>query len=491
MIRGSIRTRLFLGVISLTIFFVLFSWFLNINFLDKYYLAQKGAALHKAYNYINEIYSGDMGAVHSELEKIVHATGINIVILDRDFAIKYDSAPRPRGLPPRPAPAEHRFPHFISQTADWSKPTYRVDRTRNPANTEYLNFTAKLRNGDYLWLGMPLAEIQQGVAISNQFFLLTGLLTILIGGIIVSFYSKRFTRPILELNAIAQNMAKLDFTKMYPVRSQDEIGELGHSINSLSEQLGRSIRELQQANRRLEEDNERQKKIDEIRKEFISNVSHELKTPIALIQGYSEGLKLNVIENEADKNFYCNVIMDEAAKMNKLVRELLDLSEIDSGFLRLDMETFDLAQLTERVLEKYHLLLKEREIHLVFEADHPAWVRADISRIEQVLANYIDNALGHIEAEKLLRVGVQVRDGKVRCTVFNSGQPIPEEVTEKIWMSFYKVDKARTRAYGGTGLGLSIVRAIMERHQGGFGVRNLEGGVEFWFELEQAVPDEA
>jgi two-component system sensor histidine kinase VanS len=306
------------------------------------------------------------------------------------------------------------------------------------------------------------------------------------GGILVSGYTKKFTQPILELNQIAQNMARLDFTRTYPVKTMDELGQLGQSINSLSEQLGKSIHELQQANQKLEADNQYQKKLVEIRKEFISNVSHELKTPIALIQGYAEGLKLNVIDNEEDKIFYSNVIMDEAAKMNKMVRELLDLSEIDSGCLRLEREVFDLVPLVERVCEKCHLIFKDKEIKPEIAKAPNALVNADIYRIEQVLVNYFNNAVGHVNDEKIIRISIRVEEGRVRTAVFNSGNPVPEEALEKIWHSFYKVDKARTRAYGGSGLGLSIVRAIMELHQSDFGVANRPGGVEFWFELPQA-----
>jgi two-component system sensor histidine kinase VanS len=284
-------------------------------------------------------------------------------------------------------------------------------------------------------------------------------------------------------------MAELDFTQTYQVKTMDELGQLGQSINSLSEQLGKSISELQQANQKLEADNQYQKKLVEIRKEFISNVSHELKTPIALIQGYAEGLKLNVIDNEDDKLFYCNVIMDEAAKMNKLVRELLDLSEIDSGGFQMEREVFDLTQLVEWVCEKCHLIFKDKDIKLEIEKTAGTLVYADIDRIEQVLVNYINNAVGHVDTEKIVRISIRVKAGKVRTTVFNSGSPVPEEALDKIWHSFYKVDKARTRAYGGSGLGLSIVRAIMETHQSDFGVTNRSDGVEFWFELPQAATE--
>jgi signal transduction histidine kinase len=486
---NSIRTKLFWGISSLIIFFVLLSVFLNLNLLTRYHIYQKVSSLYREYLYINKIYNGNSNSILPHIDKLTHDSGVNIIILDQNFRVKYIFSPRPPGLPPEPKPNEFRVPPFIYETTDWSKPTYHVDTDNghhHRRNFQFLNFTATLHNGEHLWMGTPLPEIRQSVAIANRFFFLTGILTLIIGGIFTLFYTKRFTKPILELNAIAQNMVNLDFSKMYPVKTRDEIGELGQSINSLSEQLGKSIRDLQEANRQLQLDNERQKRVDENRKEFISNVSHELKTPIALIQGYAEGLKLNVVENEQDKNFYCDVIIDEITKMNKLVRNLLDLSEIDSGCLKLDKEVFDLARLTEEVIEKYQLMIKDREIHLELLKNDGACVCADIYRIEQVLVNYINNALGHIRGDNILQVVVKVGDGKIRVTVFNSGDTIPEEALEKIWYSFYKVDKARTRAYGGTGLGLSIVRAIIEQHQGSFGVTNRPNGVEFWFELPQS-----
>lgn len=485
----SIRTKLFWGISSLIIFFVLLSVLLNFNLLARYHISQKGKALYGEYLYIDQIYKGKSDDLLPHIDKMIHDSGTMFIILDKSFRIKYVFSPRPPGLPSQPKPDGFRVPPFIYETTDWSKPAYYIDKdlSHRSRNFEFLNFTATLHNGEHLWMGTPLPEIRQSVAIANRFFLLTGILTLIIGGIFALFYTKRFTEPILKLNAIAQNMVKLDFSKMYPVKIGDEIGQLGASINSLSQQLGKSIHDLQEANRQLQLDNERQKRVDEIRKEFISNVSHELKTPIALIQGYAEGLKLNVIENEQDKNFYCDVITDEITKMNKLVRNLLDLSEIDSGFLQLDKERFDLTQLTEDVLDKYHFMIKDKGITLQMEKSEAVFVFADIYRIEQVLVNYINNALDHIQGEKILKVTVRAQDGQAKFTLFNSGNPIPEEALDKIWYSFYKVDRARTRSYGGTGLGLSIVRAIIEQHQGAYGVANVPGGVEFRFQLPQGT----
>ncbi|MCX5779731.1 MAG: HAMP domain-containing sensor histidine kinase, partial [Firmicutes bacterium] len=332
----------------------------------------------------------------------------------------------------------------------------------------------------------PLVPFRESAAVANRFFLFTGLLTILMGSGVVYIISRRFTRPILKLNEIAQKMSELDFSEKYVAPHQDELGKLGHSINSLSDQLDKSISELQAANRKLQEEIEHERRIDEMRKQFISNVSHELKTPIALIQGYAEGLKVNVIEDEDGKNFYCDVIVDEAVKMNKMVLELLDLSQIEAGYFQLEKEIFDLSPLVQQMVAKYQFVFKEGKISLSPEQLERLMVYADRNRIEQVLTNYLNNALNHVDDCREIQVTLEKHGSKVRIGVFNTGLPIPEEARDKIFTSFYKVDKARTRAYGGTGLGLSIVRAIMDLHKNSYGTENMPEGVDFWFELDAA-----
>ncbi|MDF2880387.1 MAG: integral rane sensor signal transduction histidine kinase [Clostridiaceae bacterium] len=280
-------------------------------------------------------------------------------------------------------------------------------------------------------------------------------------------------------------MTELNFTEKYSVESEDEIGELGKSINSLSQQLDMSINELKEKNQKLSEDIEKERKLDEMRKEFIANVSHELKTPISLIQGYSEGLKVNVVDSEEDKNFYCDVIISEAMKMNKLVKSLLNLSLIDSGNLKLDKTKFNISSLLESTINKFMPIFNEKQIKLYVNAKEKVFVNADILWIEQVLVNYINNALNHVDNNLEIRINIENTNDKVRVKVFNTGKQIPEELCDKIWDSFYKVDKARTRAYGGTGLGLSIVAGIQKLHSNTYGVINMKNGVEFWFDLDK------
>ncbi|PKM45975.1 MAG: two-component sensor histidine kinase [Firmicutes bacterium HGW-Firmicutes-8] len=484
----SIRTRLFLSLSALIVFFVILSVLLNSQFLGKYYISQKRQSLIESKNMIEGMYKGNPESISFELESIERNKGINISLYGLDNQMKYYSSLRVFDMGNRRRAAEG--PAFmrpiLSIMRGLSKGNFIIDVNIDPRlKTEFLILTARLSNGDILILSSALAAISESTAIANRFFLFTGLITIVLGGLAVFLYTRRFTKPILDLNDIAQRMSKLDFSTKYPVQTKDEIGQLGDSINSLSDQLDHAITDLTQANDNLKEDIERERRIDKMRKEFISNVSHELKTPIALIQGYSEGLKLNVNEDEENRNFYCDVIMDETDKMNRLVSDLLDLSQIESGNLKIEKSVFDMSSMVEHLLDKYRPILSEKQIAVSVKKDENVPVLGDRARIEQVLVNYLNNAVNHVDENKLITITVTVCNDKVRVGVFNSGKNIPEEALNKIWTSFYKVDKARTRAYGGTGLGLSVVKSIMELHQNAFGAENNNDGVTFWFELDK------
>ena len=238
-------------------------------------------------------------------------------------------------------------------------------------------------------------------------------------------------------------------------------------------------------NSELELELKKRNEIDEMRKEFLSNVSHELKTPIALIQGYAEGLQDCVNDDQESRDFYCEVIVDETKKMNKLVRNLLDLNELEFGTDNNTIEEFDITELISNCINKYDMVLKQNEVKLVYDPKEPVIVSSDELKVEQVFNNYFTNALNHVDFDKIIRVNItKEKDKKIRVSVFNTGKQIPEESIPKIWDKFYKVDKAHTREYGGSGVGLSIVKASMDALNQKYGVINCTGGVEFWFEVD-------
>ena len=263
----------------------------------------------------------------------------------------------------------------------------------------------------------------------------------------------------------------------------NEIDLLGNHMNRLSETLERTISELKSANVELTKDIEKKTKIDEMRREFLSNVSHELKTPLALIQGYAEGLQECINDDEESRNWYCEVIIDEAAKMNRMVKKLLTLNQLEFGNDQVVMERFNITELIRGITGASRILLEQNGITLDLDGLDDVDVWGDEFKVEEVITNYLSNAINHCEGEKKICIFYTRKPDLLRVSVFNTGKPIPEEDIGQIWDKFYKVDKARTREYGGSGIGLSIVKAIMDSFHQECGVINHENGVEFWMEL--------
>lgn len=332
-------------------------------------------------------------------------------------------------------------------------------------------------------MSMPLASVRESAALSNRFITYVGVVVLLFGSVLMYFATNRVAKPIMELSRLSERMSRLDFDASYEDDAKDEIGVLGRSMNALSDKLKEAIEALREANVQLQHDIEEKIKIDEMRKEFVANVSHELKTPIALIQGYAEGLAEGMCEDEESRNYYCEVIMDEAAKMNKMVKQLLNLSALESGNDAPVVSTFDINELIRDFVNSAGILIQQNDAHVMFAQTEPLYVIADEFKIEEVLTNYLNNAMNHLNGERRIRIHTESLGNQVRVSVFNNGNPIPEEDIPNLWSKFYKVDKARTRDYGGSGIGLSIVKAIMDAHHQEYGVENKEDGVEFWFTL--------
>lgn len=352
------------------------------------------------------------------------------------------------------------------------------------AGMEYVECWGQFDNGYYFLIRSPLESIKESAAISNSFYFVVGAIIVVISGLIILVVTSRITRPISELTKLSEKMSDLDFEARYQSWAGNEIDVLGDNFNKMSRKLESTISELKSANNKLQKDIEDKIKIDEMRKEFLDNVSHELKTPIALIQGYAEGLNENISNDPESREFYCEVIMDEASKMNKLVKNLLTLNQLESGKDAPLMERFDIVSLIKGVIGSMHIMIEQKEATVIFEETEPVYVWADEFKTEEVVTNYTSNALNHLDGERKVEIKVFREGDCVKVTVFNTGTPIPEEDIPNLWNKFYKVDKARTREYGGSGIGLSIVKAIVEGMNQKYGVCNYDNGVEFWFTLD-------
>lgn len=468
---------------------ILLCWFINNFFLGEYYISKKQNAMFATYQILNMAATNGTLSTDSfdiEFQKNCGKYNINYILLDAESKTLKTSTPDYSTY------SQRLLNNLFGENAEHQKlletgEKYEIqiaedDRTA----TEFLEMWGVLDNGNLFLFRSPLESIRESVKLANRFLGEVGIASAIISAVIVYLISRQITKPIEELTGISERMIHLDFDAKYTGKSRTEIAQLGQNINELSYTLEQTISELKSANNELQRDIERKNKIDEMRKEFLANVSHELKTPIALIQGYAEGLKEGISDDEESRNFYCEVIMDEAAKMNNMVKKLMTLNELEFGNEKVEMERFDIVALIRNYLQASELLCRQKEIEVIMEAKNPVYVWADEFMVEEVFGNYFSNALNHIAGKRVIDVKLNRHDNLVRVSVFNTGEQIPEDSLPHIWDKFYKVDKARTRAYGGSGVGLSIVKAVMEALNQKYGAVNYDNGVEFWFELESA-----
>ena len=468
---------------------ILLCWFINNTFLERYYINNKKHAMLEAYRVINA--SSNNGTLASDkfdiqFQNICAKNNINIVILDAEAKTLKTSANNYELL------SKQLLSYLFNQDTTDGRRTildhkkYQMialkdDRTQQ----DFIDLWGVLDNGNLFLLRTPVESIRESVSLANRFLAYIGIGAAILAALIIMIVSRKISEPIKELTQISERMNHLDFDAKYKGKSRTEIALLGQNINQLSETLETTISELKSANNELLRDIEKKNEMEIMRTEFLSNVSHELKTPIALIQGYAEGLKEGVNDDEESRNYYCEVIVDEASKMNQMVQKLLTLNQLEFGNKTVSLERFDVVDLIRNYLQSSLLLCEQKGVQLKMEDYPPIHVWADEFGVEEVFNNYFTNAMNHVDGEKIIEVRVQPTENKVRVSVFNTGAPIPEDSIAHIWEKFYKVDKARTRAYGGSGVGLSIVKAIMDSMNQPYGVLNYDNGVEFWFELDK------
>jgi len=492
--RHSIRRQFALIFIGLMAGVIFSCWLMNTFFLEHYYVFRKTRVLLDAYNTISQATNSETyytmefpEEFDNKLNDVCDVYNISACVMDSNSQLKYWSTRDGEEL----KVLEWRLMAYLlgflynSEKVIKEGDGFIVQQVQT-GDSEYLEMYGRLKSGISFIMRTPVESIRKSVRDTNRFQLYVGSVATLAGGVIIWLVSRKITKPILELSRISEKMVHLDFEAKYVGRGHNEINLLGENINKLSASLEQSISELRTANNELQKDIQRKEEIDEMRKEFLANVSHELKTPIALIQGYAEGLLEGINDDPESRSFYCEVIMDEAAKMNNMVKKLLTLNQLEFGKDVVAMERFDVTALVKNYIQSAAILTKQNEIQVCMEEYPSYYVWADEYKTEEVFMNYFSNAVNHCEecgGEKKIIVSMEPHEDKVRIGVFNTGKPIPEEAVPHLWDKFYKVDKARTREYGGSGVGLSIVKAIMEAMNQAYGVENYNNGVLFWFEL--------
>lgn len=521
-----IGTRLFVYMSFNVIFVILICCAFNIFALTKFYTYEKTNELISALYQIENIYSQDIADDTRDLmfEKISNDKNIHLIITDTNNEVAYSSLPEdairfgarmnaeaPPYKPELPSETNdnsNAYPELLKQNFDFhqfnrSMPKqrerhkedspqyktilvsktdkYEIYNNYNPQlNSFDIRLNSVLNNGYTAKLMLAMSPIKEGSGYLNRFLIFAGGIAILLSLIPMLFLTQSFTRPIRELSAIAKDMANLKFTKKYKGISCDEIGELGNSINSMSEKLEATIMKLRN-------DIVEKETIDKRRREFLSNVSHELKTPIALVEAYAEGLNENIAMSDDDRKYYCEVILDEANKMSTIIQKLMSLMRLENGDDTVELSTYNINDQIRRIISEQTILFTDdKTLNIEFEPSATPMVTADEFLIDEVLTNYISNAVKYKSENGNIKVYTEKTDNKLRINVFNTAPLFTDEEQLKIWDSFYMADKARTYVDGSRGLGLSIVSAIIKAHNEEYGVENAKDGVVFYFTLESA-----
>ncbi len=493
----TIRTKLFLIMFAVIVGFVMSVLLVNGTVLEEYYLKRKQntllSATARTLEYVDaqkdaELFQQSLSIAAVSEEKL----GCRIFVVKRqgemvkclyNSVIPYSLDDQQKVVYPVLSPQAFIEEH-MELFSESRKEVIVLDDDSLGAKT--LGVYSKYNFGEdgeiFVCLRSFYSDIDDSISIFNRFCVILGVLLLLIGAVIVLVIAHLIARPVVSINRATARMMEMDFTTRVPVESTDEVGKLAESVNILSDELEKTIGQLTVANQKLEQDIAFKDHVDEMRRTFISNVSHELKTPLSLIMGYAEALELEAVK-ETQKE-YCEIITDESKKMNALVGSILRLSQLESGAQIPECSRFSIVKLIGEILRSYTLTFAEKGIKAELIAECDFVVFADYELTLQALGNYLSNAVHYVVGNPpTIRVCVTAVEDGIRVGVYNSGDRIPEEQLPHLWDSFYKADKARTRAYGGHGLGLSIVKRAVEAHGKQVGVKNLNDGVEFWLEL--------
>lgn len=485
--RSSLRRNLILLSVGVLVLYYALVFLFSALFMEPYYLHNVEKTLINAYRTLDEAGEYDLDTV-SRLEE----TNLSIVIADMETdEILYNSREDRRFM----HDMKERILPMIKENAKASDTGYNLITDELH---EHTSAGANYSSGKRVILGgvtslyvveisTSYASISQATTISMQFSLIVGLMVMLLAILAFSRMSSMVVEPITQITSISKQIARLDFSQKCNVSMGGEIGDMANSVNTMSDFMQTYIAQLQAANEQLTADIQQKKEQEEARKNLVANLSHDLKTPIGLIAGYADGLRGGMAKTDAEVREYCDVICDESDRMMAMILKMMELFRLESGTVQLEREEFDLCDLLHYVLEIFSMEIERTGIQLTTDFSDCLYISTDYFSAEQVITNYMQNAISHINGGNLLSLSVTEEENCYRVSVFNSAAPIPEEELPRLWDSFYRLDKSRKRSHRESGLGLSIVKSNMELLGGGYGVENVAGGVIFWAEFPKSA----
>ncbi|MGL5378974.1 sensor histidine kinase [Clostridium sp.] len=490
----SISKKLFTITFGLIVAVILSSALFQSLFFEEYYLSTKTKDLVQEVNKFKDLYSFQFhsNTLDSALSRYEQENNSRIAIFSTSGEVIYSPGYN------KEVDDVRTFTAFCVELLNDKDLIYKVLST---GKTEYRLFENKSSGTKKIGVIAPMSlrfdtdsiiisvsstqPIEEASSVINDFYKYILFGFIAIGLFLSSIYANLISKPLLKINSVAKKMSSMDFSVKCDVDSEDELGNLGKTLNFLSSNLDSALQDLKLKNKQLEEDIEKERKLETMRKDFVAGVSHELKTPIGIIEGYAEGIKDGIATGN-DIEIYLDTIIEESHKMSKLVSNMLELSKLESGTVKLNFEEFNIIRLIQRSIKRLSLDFESKNITIIFNNNLPyAYVKGDIFYLEQVFTNLLTNALKYTNANEIVNVVILEENSKYKISVENSGAHIPKEEIDNVYANFYRVDKSRNRSQNSSGLGLAIVKKILNMHNSNYTIENTSIGVKFTFTLEK------
>lgn len=490
--KHSLRTELVLWSVLTLLFFMASQMFVTSFFAHYFATADKRAEIDKLMLELTEHYSDSPIDIYEIVEYAQVINNLRIMVFS-DEQVIYHSASlgkspdrstwilEKENIPLDMDPLDMDLPDFLNiptSSVPEMAQTLLQELELDVVGTEH-TFQYEGENRTIVIWCSNLA-IADTVQLFTSVNLRVSILVIALSILGVLFFSRRLISPIVKMEAVARNVAELDFSMEVGgnVRTR-ELNSLALSINQMSKNLEKMINQLNRDNRSLSDKVENQEKLNQMRRQFVANISHEMKTPLSMLMMYSENLKLDL--PDIDKTFYYDTIIEEAAGLNAMVEQLLDTSAVENGLSQVDLQEMDFSLfVSEQVVKTLPLLdsyvfTQEIQPHIL--------VKGDRKYLEQSVRNYLTNAISHTLKGGEITLRVYETD-QVYFEIYNEGKPVPEEDLPYLWDSFYRGDKSRTQVgEKRVGLGLYIVKTCISSHFGQVSVENYPNGVTFSFQL--------
>ena len=461
----------------------------NLFFLEPYYAAQTKAVFAGILSSMKAA-PDDLPALTRRAKNLAAGTGFKIVVADRDGSALLSSVPEFREGQRFPLPRD-QLEYFTERRARLeSGEVFFGILDAAPPGQAVVQLMAALRGDapggrNFLVIAQPLVHFRRSIAVASRFFLIVGMLVLALEFAVVLLSAGRMARPILDLSQLARRVAASDFAARYQHRRDDEIGVLGDSLNAMAASLEKNMEDLTAANRKLALKVKTQA-------DFVAGASHELKTPVGLVRGYAEALKLGMYDSEAERDELAGVILDGADHLDRLVRDLADIATLGREGRSLLLTDGDLFEAVSRAVSRFAIQATAKRVTLGLQGKGPIPARFDADRMLQLMDNLLSNAIRHTGAGGAVAVRVVESEGKVRIEVENEGEGVGDEHLPNLFEPFYRADPSHSRRSGGSGLGLAVVKGVGEAHGGTCGLRNTDTGFLVWAMLPLApCPKEA